>query len=130
MGSGGGGLSCAPDASNPARAQAGARASPPTPPPFPLLSLVLATEASGQALCRYVRRVEHAVAAPPYVGIAGMAVEVRAGQSAVPRPVVLSVRGGVHADVAAARPDVALEDVLLRRIEDVTRRIQEDDRAV
>src|SRR2546423_8375086 len=95
-----------------------------------VVELVVATEASGQALCRYVRRVEHAVAARAYVGIAGMAVEVRAGQSAVPRPVVLSVRGGVHADVAAARPDVALEDVLLRRIEDVTRRIQEDDRAV
>src|SRR5437870_12931552 len=95
-----------------------------------VVELVLATEASGQALCRYVRRVEHSVAARAYVGIAGMAVEVRAGQSAVPRPVVLGVRGGVHADVAAARLDVALEDVLLRRIEDVTPRIQEDDRAV
>src|SRR5438132_1509037 len=95
-----------------------------------VVELVLATEASGHASRRYVRRVEHSVAARAYVGIAGMAVEVRAGQSAVPRPVVLGVRGGVHADVAAARLDVALEDVLLRRIEDVTPRIQEDDRAV
>src|SRR2546421_365800 len=95
-----------------------------------VVELVLAIEASGQAFRRYVRRIEHPVAARTYVGIAGMAVEVRAGQSGVPRPVVLGVRGGVPADVAAARLDVALEDVLLRRIQDVTRRIQEDDCAV
>src|SRR5256885_17155615 len=85
---------------------------------------------SEQTLRRNMLRVDITVAARANVGTAGRAVEVRADQSAVPRPVVLSVRGGVHADVAAARPDVALEDVLLRRIEDVTRRIQEDDRAV
>src|SRR5256885_12091655 len=65
-----------------------------------VVELVLATEASGQARCRYVRRVEDAVAARAYVGIAGMAVEVRAGQSAVPGPVVPSARGGGHADAA------------------------------
>src|SRR5438477_2616019 len=59
-----------------------------------------------------------------------MAVEVGAGQSAVPRPVVLGVRGGMHADVSAARLDVALEDILLRRIQHLPRRTQEDDGAV
>src|SRR5439155_12929747 len=75
-------------------------------------------------------RVERAVAALANVGIVGMAVEVRARQPAVPRPVVLRICGGVHADISAARLDVALEVVLLRRIQDVTRRTQEDDRAV
>src|ERR1044072_9404376 len=59
-----------------------------------------------------------------------MAVQVSACQSAAPRPVVLGVRRAVHADPATASPDVALEGVLLRRIEDVTRGIQEDDGAV
>src|SRR2546430_3685192 len=79
-----------------------------------VVEFVITAEASGQAFRRYVRRIEHPVAARAHVGIVGMAVEVRAGQSAVPRPVVLGVRGGVHADVAAARLDVAFEDVLLR----------------
>ena len=36
----------------------------------------------------------------------------------------------MHADVSAARLDVALEDILLRRIQHVPRRTQEDDGAV
>src|SRR5437660_8469930 len=45
-------------------------------------------------------------------------------------PVVLGVRGGVHADESAARLDVALEVILLCRIHHVTGRIQEDHSAV
>ena len=95
-----------------------------------VVELVFALEAERHAFRRHVRRVERAVAALANVGIVGMAVEVRARQPAVPRPVVLRICGGVHADISAARLDVALEVVLLRRIQDVTRRTQEDDRAV
>ena len=63
-------------------------------------------------------------------GLCGWLVELRAGELAVPRPVVLGVGGGVDADPAAARLDVALERVLLRVVEDVAGRAQEDDGAV
>ena len=59
-----------------------------------------------------------------------MAREPRPGETAVPGPVVLRVRRGVHADPAAARPHVALERVLLGRVEHVAGGAQEDDRAV
>ena len=95
-----------------------------------VVELVFALEARGEPSRRHVRRVEYAVAAFAHVGIARMAVEVRARQSAVPRPVVLGVRGGMHADVSASRLDVALEDILLRWIQHVARRTQEDDGAV
>src|SRR5207247_10757171 len=76
------------------------------------------------------RGVGHAVAALAHFGITRMAVEVGARQSTVPRPVVLGVCGRMHADVSAARLDVALEDILLRWIQHVARRTQEDDGAV
>ena len=95
-----------------------------------VVELVFALEVRGEPFRRHVRRVEYAVAAFADVGITRMAVEVRARQSAVPRPVVLGVGGGVHADVSAPRLDVALEDVLLRRIQHVARRTQEDDGAI
>ena len=56
-------------------------------------------------------------------------LEVRADQVAVPGPVVLRVAGRVDADVAAAILDEALEGLLLRRVEHVAGRVQEDDHA-
>ena len=50
-----------------------------------------------------------------------MALEVGADELAVPGPVVLRVRGRVHAHVAVAGADVALEGRLLRAVQHVTR---------
>ncbi len=57
-------------------------------------------------------------------------VEVRTHQIAVPRPVVLGVRGRVHTRVPAAVGDVALERRLLVVVEHVTRGGQPDHRVV
>src|SRR4051812_14229231 len=59
-----------------------------------------------------------------------MAVEVRARQPAVPRPLVLGVGGRMHTDVSATRLDVALQDVLLRRVQHIARSTQKDHGAV
>ena len=59
-------------------------------------------------------------------GHAGVVAEVRAHEPAVERPVVLRVRCGVHARVAAAAADVGLEGGLLRGVQDVAGRAQED----
>ena len=59
-----------------------------------------------------------------------MAAEVRAHQLPVPGPAVLRVGGRVDARVAAAPAHVALECALLRIVEHVTGREQEDHRVV
>ena len=59
-------------------------------------------------------------------GDARVVAEVGADEPAVPRPVVLGVRRGVNARVAAAGPDVALERGLLGGVEHVAGRAQED----
>ena len=59
-----------------------------------------------------------------------MTGEIRADQSAVPRPVVAGVAGGMDADKAVARFDEALEGGSLIVVEDVARRRQEHHGAV
>src|SRR3712207_7764588 len=73
--------------------------------------------------------VQDAEGAAPDVGVVGVAREVGAGEPTVPRPLVLGVGRRVHADPAAARLDVALERVLLPRVEDVAGGVEEDDGA-
>jgi hypothetical protein len=64
-------------------------------------------------------------------GLVGrVALEVGADEPAVPGPVVLRVGRGVDARVAAARLDVALERGLLRGVEGIPGRGEEDDRVV
>ena len=53
-----------------------------------------------------------------------------ADEPPVPRPVALGVGGRVDADVAVAGADVGLERGLLRRVEHVAGREQEDDGVV
>lgn len=60
----------------------------------------------------------------------GMDVEHMSHHPGVPRPVVLDVGRTVHADVAAAAPDEALEGRLLGRVEHVAGGEQEDHRLV
>ena len=58
-----------------------------------------------------------------------MGLEVRTDEPAVPRPVVLGVAGRMHADIAAAILDEALEGLLLCIVQDIACRVQEDDHA-
>src|SRR5207302_10211932 len=97
---------------------------------FEVVEFVLAVPAIGESLSGWVALVEHTERGFANVGVVRMAVEIRAGESAVPRPVVFSVRGGVDADVSAARLDVELEVVLLCVVQHVARCVQEDDSAV
>jgi hypothetical protein len=62
--------------------------------------------------------------------VAGVAVEVRADEVAVPAPVVLRVGCGVHSGVTAAGLDVVLERRLLLRVEHVAGGREEHDRVV
>src|SRR5690349_24397304 len=59
-----------------------------------------------------------------------MAVEVRAREPPVPRPVVLGVGRRVNAYVSATSLDVALEIVLLRKVENIARRVEKDDGSI
>src|SRR3982750_1777505 len=62
--------------------------------------------------------------------VAGVAVEPRSGESAVPRPVVLGVSGGMDPDVAAASLDEPLEIVLLCGIEHIAGGVEKHDSAI
>src|SRR6266849_4830414 len=58
------------------------------------------------------------------------AVEVGTHESAVPRPAVFGVAGGVNANVPAASPNIAFKRCLLAAIEYLTGSQQEDDGVV
>src|SRR5205085_5940365 len=79
---------------------------------------------------RRVALVEDAVGGFANVRIVGMTIEPGAGESAVPRPVILGVGGGMNSDVSTTSLDVALEIVLLCGVQYVAGGVQEDDCAV
>src|ERR1700694_5204283 len=78
-----------------------------------VVKLVLALPCVGHSNRRWVTLVENPVRGFAHIGIVRMAIEPGGGEPAVPRPVVLGVRGGMNSDVSAASLDIALEDVLL-----------------
>jgi hypothetical protein len=97
---------------------------------FEVVELVHALPAVGESFGGRVTLVEHAKGALADVWIVWMAVEAGAREPAVPRPVVLRIRGGMNSHVSAASLDVALEIILLCGVEHVTGRVQKHDCAV
>src|SRR5688500_16500707 len=73
--------------------------------------------------------VQNAERAFANVRIVGVALEIRSSESSVPRPLVLRVRRGVDADPPTTSLDVALERILLTRVQDVARRVEKYDGA-
>src|SRR5687767_10430492 len=73
--------------------------------------------------------VQHAKSAFPDVRVVGVALEVRSRESSVPWPLVLGIGRGVDADPTTTCLDVALERVLLWRVQDVPGGVEKDDRA-
>jgi len=95
-----------------------------------VVELVLAIPAVGQPRGGRVVLVEHTERGLANVGVVRMAIEPGAGEPAVPRPVVLRVRGGMNSHVSATSLDVALEIVLLCGVQYVASCVEEDNCAV
>ena len=95
-----------------------------------VVELVFTHERVGKSLGGGMTLVENAIGGFANVGISRMPIEPGAGESAVPRPVVLGVRGRMDSHVSAAGLDVALEIVLLRGVEYVAGGVQKDNRAI
>src|SRR5437762_993062 len=91
-----------------------------------VVELVFTDQRVGKSLGGRMTLVEHAVSGFANVGASRMAVEPGAGEPAVPRPVVLCVRGRMDSHVSAASLDIALEIVLLRGVQYVAGGVQED----
>ncbi len=95
-----------------------------------VVKFVLANQRVGKSGGGRVALVEHAVGGFANVGVAWVSIEPGARESAVPRPVVLRVRGGMNSHVSATGLDVALEIILLCGVQYVAGCVQPDNRAV
>ena len=72
-----------------------------------------------------MRFVVHVVHAVLHIAWSGWVIlEISAGQFAVPGPVVLGIGSGVYTYIASTRLNVALERILLQRIQHITSSIE------